>query len=66
MKLEKPTLFGRAQSKIEATKEGLAELGNLRIQPGMPVDVILKIGERTFVSYLFKPLLDRSVKAFKD
>jgi protease secretion system membrane fusion protein len=53
-------------AKVEATKEGLAELGNLTIQPGMPVDVIFKIGERTFVSYLFKPLLDRSVKAFKD
>ena len=52
--------------KVEATKEGLTELGGLRIQPGMPVDVIFKTGERTFVSYLLKPLLDRSAKAFKD
>jgi protease secretion system membrane fusion protein len=53
-------------AKVEATKEGLEELGNLKIQPGMPVDVIFKTGERTFMSYLFKPILDRSFKAFKD
>ena len=53
-------------AKVEATKEGLEELGNLKIQPGMPTDVIFKTGERTFMSYLFKPLTDRFAKAFKD
>jgi protease secretion system membrane fusion protein len=53
-------------AKVEATKEGLAELGKLTIQPGMPADVIFKTGERTFLSYLFKPISDRFAKAFKD
>jgi len=53
-------------AKVEATKEGLEELGNLKVQPGMPADVIFKTGERTFMSYLFKPISDRFAKSFKD
>jgi multidrug efflux pump subunit AcrA (membrane-fusion protein) len=37
-----------------------------RLQPGMPVDVIIKKGERTFMSYLLKPLTDKVAPAFKD
>jgi protease secretion system membrane fusion protein len=53
-------------AKVEATKEGMAELGNLQIQPGMTVDVIFKTGERTFMSYLFKPISDRFARSFKN
>lgn len=53
-------------AKVEATKEGLEELGNLKIQPGMPVDVIFKTGQRTFMSYLLKPISDKFARAFKD
>jgi protease secretion system membrane fusion protein len=52
-------------AQVEATPEGLKKLGDLRIQPGMPVDVIFKTGERTFLSYLLKPLTDRLSTAFK-
>jgi len=52
-------------SQVEATKEGLHLLKNLTIQPGMPVDVIFKTGERTFLSYMLKPLSDKLAKAFK-
>jgi protease secretion system membrane fusion protein len=52
-------------SQVEATKEGLHLLKNLTIQPGMPVDVIFKTGERTFLSYMLKPLTDKLAKAFK-
>jgi protease secretion system membrane fusion protein len=53
-------------SQVEATPEGLAMLGSLKVQPGMPVDVVFKTGERTFLSYLFKPLSDKMAKAFQD
>ena len=52
-------------AQVEATKEGLEMLGNLKVQPGMPVDVIFKTGERSFLSLLLKPLTDKMVKAFK-
>jgi protease secretion system membrane fusion protein len=52
--------------QVETTKEGLELLGSLKVQPGMPVDVIIKAGERTFMSYLLKPLSDKTARAFKD
>lgn len=51
-------------AQIEASAEGLALLGGLQVQPGMPVEVIFKAGERSFMSYLLKPLTDRLAKAF--
>jgi protease secretion system membrane fusion protein len=52
-------------AQVEATDKAMQELGNLKIQPGMPVDVIFVTGERTFMSYLFKPISDKFAKAFK-
>lgn len=47
-------------------KESLKEIKkfNKEITPGMPVQVIVKTGKRTFLSYLFKPFLDRMAAAF--
>jgi protease secretion system membrane fusion protein len=53
-------------AQIQTTKEGVALLGALKVQPGMPVDVVIKSGERSFMSYLLKPLSDKLAKAFKD
>ena len=53
-------------AQIETTAEGLKLLGEHRIQPGMPVEVIVKTGERSFMSYLLKPLTDRFVRSFKE
>jgi protease secretion system membrane fusion protein len=52
--------------RVETTAVGAKQLGKLRLQPGMPVDVIIKTGERTFMSYLLKPLTDKLARAFKD
>lgn len=51
-------------ARVEMTIEGVQKLGENRLQPGMPADVIIKSGERNFVSYLFKPLTDSFSKAF--
>ena len=53
-------------AQVETTPEGLQLLGANHIQPGMPVEVIVKTGERTFMSYLTKPLLDRFARSFKE
>jgi protease secretion system membrane fusion protein len=52
-------------AQIQTTPEGLQKLGELQVQPGMPVDVVIKSGERTFMSYLLKPLSDKLALAFK-
>jgi len=51
---------------VETTAEGLRLLGSSQVQAGMSVDVIVKTGERTFMSYLLKPILDRLAVSFKE
>lgn len=46
-----------------ASIKEIAKLGKELI-PGMPAEVIVKTGERTFLSYLIKPFWDRLSKAF--
>ena len=53
-------------SHIKLTDDSMAKLQGLQIQPGMPADVIIKTGERTFLDYLFKPLSDRVATALKE
>jgi protease secretion system membrane fusion protein len=52
--------------QIETTSEDVKLLGDHPIQPGMPVEVIFKTGERSFASLLVKPISDRMSRAFKD
>ena len=49
--------FYKIQARV--TEEGLEMLTGLQIKAGMPVEVFVKTGERTFVSYLLKPIMDR-------
>jgi protease secretion system membrane fusion protein len=53
-------------AQVETTKEGLDLLGNLKVQPGMAVSLVIKAGERSFMSYLLKPLTDKTALAFKN
>ena len=42
-------------ARIEVTPEGLTELGDLTLLPGMPAEVFINTGSRTLLKYLFKP-----------
>ena len=53
-------------SRIKISAEQLLLLGDARIQPGMPAEVIVLTGERTFLNYLLKPLSDRMALALKE
>jgi len=53
-------------ARIQVTKEGMDSLRGLTLLPGMPVDVMIKTGERTFFEYLIKPLTDRLAKSFRE
>ncbi|WP_340608986.1 HlyD family type I secretion periplasmic adaptor subunit [Xenorhabdus bharatensis] len=48
------------QIRIRVTPEGMEKLADLHIKPGMPVEVFVKTGSRSLLSYLFKPLVDRA------
>ena len=57
--------FEYYSAQVETTAEGMQMLGKLNIQPGMPVDVVIKTGTRSFLSYMIKPITDRVIWAFK-
>lgn len=59
-----PDGFYKAQIKVSASE--LKKLGDQVLKPGMPAEVIIKSGERTFFSYLFKPLTDQFARSFKE
>ncbi len=52
--------------KIKIKEDSLEQLKKLNkeITPGMPVQVVVKTGSRTFLSYLLKPFLDRLAISF--
>jgi protease secretion system membrane fusion protein len=52
--------------QVRATPEGLSMLGNLRIRPGMPVEIFIKLGEQTLMTYLLKPVFDRMHSAMRE
>lgn len=45
--------------KARVTPEGMKQLSDQQIRAGMPVEIFIKTGERSLMSYLFKPILDR-------
>jgi HlyD family secretion protein len=42
------------------------KIQNFRPTPGMPADIYIKTGERTFFEYLLRPLLDSLARAFRE
>lgn len=46
--------------RAKVTPEGKKLMKDLQVRPGMPVEVFVKTGERTMMSYLFKPVFDRA------
>ncbi|MBG9389803.1 HlyD family type I secretion periplasmic adaptor subunit [Caenimonas aquaedulcis] len=53
-------------ARVQVTPAGYKTLGNRTLQPGMPVDVVLKTGERSMLAYLLHPLTKRMAGAMKE
>jgi len=53
-------------AEVQVSPEGVRLLRDHKIKAGMPASVTIKTGERTFLSYLFKPLMARLELAFKE
>lgn len=52
--------------QVEVTPEGKKLLAANQVRPGMPADVFVVTGERTLLSYLFKPVVDRAHSALRE
>src|SRR5262249_31591573 len=52
--------------RISIPPEELSRLGTVNLVPGMPVESFVQTGERTFFSYLLKPLRDQMTRTFRE
>lgn len=54
-------------AKIAVDSEQMKEMApQIRLHPGMPADVYIHTGSRSFLGYLFAPITDSLRKAFKE
>lgn len=53
-------------ARLMVTPEGMTVLGQRRMQPGMPAEVIIKTGERSLLTYLLNPLTKRLAASMKE
>ncbi len=51
--------------RVSLAKEEIARLGDVKLVPGMPVEMFAKTYERTVLSYFVKPLHDQAARAFR-
>jgi len=59
---------GNPYYKIQAvtTPEGARLLKDLKVRPGMPVELFVRTGEQTMMTYLMKPVIDRAHSALRE
>ncbi|WP_295406217.1 HlyD family type I secretion periplasmic adaptor subunit [uncultured Thiocystis sp.] len=53
-------------ARIRVNPEGMEQLKARPLQAGMPVEAMIKTGERTFFDYLIRPFTDRLARAFRE
>ena len=53
-----------ARIRLDAEKAG--EVTNFHATPGMPAEIYIKTGERTFFEYLLQPVVDSMTRAFRE
>ncbi|EGH31188.1 hemolysin secretion protein D [Pseudomonas syringae pv. syringae] len=49
--------------RVKLTEKGMKRLGDRKLQPGMPAEVLINAGERTMLQYLLKPASNVFIKS---
>jgi protease secretion system membrane fusion protein len=52
--------------QVTPTVEGHKLLGDLKVRAGMPVELFVKTGEQSMMTYLLKPIMDRAHSAMRE
>jgi HlyD family secretion protein len=52
--------------RVSMPSDEIIRLGEVKLVPGMPVEVFIQTGDRTVMSYLVKPLRDQLMRAMKE
>ena len=53
-------------ARLAITPDGMQILGKRQLQPGMPVELVIKTGERSMLTYLLRPLIKRLAASMKE
>jgi HlyD family secretion protein len=53
-------------ARLQMDEKGRKSIGDLKLVPGMPVEVFVATGDRTALSYLTKPFTDQMRRAFRE
>jgi protease secretion system membrane fusion protein len=53
-------------ARLQLTEAGKKTLGARQLQPGMPVEIVIKTGERSMLTYLLNPLTKRLAGSMKE
>lgn len=53
-------------ARVEVTQDGINQLQGRKLHPGMATDVIIKTGERSFMTYLMDPISRRLFESLKE
>ena len=54
------------RSRAARRNDAHKKIGGFNPTPGMPADVYIKTGERTFFEYMLRPVLDSFSRAFRE
>ncbi|GAA5173001.1 HlyD family type I secretion periplasmic adaptor subunit [Modicisalibacter zincidurans] len=55
------------KARVKVTEEGKREMTeNMQLLAGMPAEVLIRTGERTFASYMTKPITDMLARAMRE
>ena len=58
--------FAYYLARVQVTPAGMKTLGQRQMQPGMPVEIVIKTGERSLLTYLIHPLTKRMAASLKE
>ncbi|MFV3074573.1 HlyD family type I secretion periplasmic adaptor subunit [Niveispirillum fermenti] len=53
-------------TRVRVDEDEMVKLGDQKLVPGMPADVLVKAGEHSVVAYLLMPIADGVFRAFKE
>ena len=57
---------GYFTTRIKLDARALAKLDGVKLQPGMPAEVMIVTGERRAIDYFIAPLTERMRRAFRE
>ena len=58
--------FAYYLARVQVTPSGMKTLGTRQMQPGMPIEIVIKTGERSLLTYLMHPLTKRMAASMKE